>query len=126
MEPTMTNKLFSGLLIATVTALVLAAPASAKTATQIRQEALEKREAAQEQAIVRGRSDGSLTWWERARLVREQKRIDRLEKSVLADGKITKNEYYAVKNAQNDAGRHITDDKHNEQVRGWWWRTFVR
>jgi hypothetical protein len=126
MEPTMTTKLISSVMIATVAALALTAPASAKTATQIRQEALEKREAAQEEAIVKGRQDGSLTWLERYRLVREQRRIDKLEARVLADGKISKSEYYAVKGAQNDAGRHITANKHNEQVRGWWWRTFVR
>ena len=116
----------SGLMIATIAALALAAPASAKSATQIRQEAIEKREAAQQAAIVEGRRNGSLTWWEKNRLVREQRRIDKLEGQVLADGKITKNEYYAVKRAQTDASEHITEDKHNNQVRGWWWRTFVR
>jgi hypothetical protein len=45
---------------------------------------------------------------------------------VLADGKITRDEYYKVKEAQNDAGRHITAEKHDNQVRGWWWRTFAR
>ena len=56
----MTTKLISGLMLATVTALVLAAPASAKTATQIRAEALDKREAAQEQAIVNGSQNGKI------------------------------------------------------------------
>ena len=116
----------SGLVIATVAGLALAAPANAKSATQIRQDAIERREASQEQAIAKGREDGSLTWWEKYRLVREQRRIATLEAQVRADGKITRSEYYAVKAAQNDAGRHITEEKHNEYVRGWWWRTFVR
>ena len=118
--------LISGLIIATVAGLAVAAPASAKTATQIRQEAIEKREARQAEAIVKGRENGSLTWWEKHRLVREQRRVQQLEAQTLSDGKITRNEYYAVKAAQNDAGTHITQDMHNEYVRGWWWRTFVR
>lgn len=119
-------KSVSGLMIAVVAGLVLAGPASAKSATQIRQEAIEKREAAQADAIVEGRTNGSLTWWERARLVREQRRIAKLDAQVAADGKITKSEYLAVKAAQNDAGDHISADKHNQYVRGWWWRTFSR
>jgi hypothetical protein len=127
MEPTMTAKtILSAALLASFAALAISAPASAQSATEIRKQALEKREAAQEQAIVDGRRNGSLTWWEKNRLVREQKRIDKLEAEALSDGKITKNEYLTIKGAQNDAGRHITEEKHNEAVRGWWWRTFVR
>lgn len=122
----MYSKVVSGLLIAVVAGVVLAGPASAKSATQIRQEAIDKREAAQAEAIVEGRTNGSLTWWERARLVREQRRIAKLEAQVLADGKITKGEYLAVKAAQNDARDHIKADEHNQSVRGWWWRTFSR
>ena len=119
-------KSLSALLLALMASLAVSAPASAKTATQIRQEAIEKREAAQKQEIVAGRQDGGLTWWERYRLVREQRRIEKLEQQTLADGKITKAEYYAVKRAQTDASAHISEDRHNEAVRGWWWRTFVR
>ncbi|MEQ1695617.1 MAG: hypothetical protein ABL901_07225 [Hyphomicrobiaceae bacterium] len=122
----MYSKSVSGLLIAVVAGAVLAGPASAKSASQIRQEAIDKREAAQAEAIVEGRKNGSLTWWERARLVREQRRIGKLEAQASSDGKITKGEYRAVKAAQNDAGEHITADKHNPSVRGWWWRTFSR
>lgn len=116
----------SALLIAVVAGLALAGPVSAKTATQIRQDAIEKREAAQERAIAVGRENGSLTWWERYRLVREQRRIEKLDAQILADGKITRHEYYALKAAQNDARNHINEDAHNQYVRGWWWRTFVR
>ena len=118
--------LISGLMIATIASLALSAPASAHSATQIRQDAIEKREAAQAEAIQNGRHDGSLTWWEKYRLVREQRRIEKLDAQVLADGKISKSEYYEVKRAQNDARDHIGEDKHNQYVRGWWWRTFVR
>ena len=119
-------KPMSALLIAIVAGVALSGPADAKTATQIRQDAIEKREAAQAHAIIEGRTNGSLTWWERYRLVREQRRIEKLEAQTLADGKITRSEYYAIKSSQNDARSHIRDETHNEDVRGWWWRTFVR
>jgi hypothetical protein len=122
----MTTKIISTLMIATFTALAITAPASAKTATQIRQEAIEAREARQEQAIVSGRKDGSLTYWEKVQLNREQRRIAKLEAQALADGKVSRQEYLSIKAAQNDAGRHITAEKHDAQVRGWWWRTFSR
>ncbi len=118
--------LIAGLMTATVAGLALAAPASAESATEIRREALEKREAAQTAAIEAGRRDGSLTWWEKARLLREQHRVDKLEAQALSDGKITKSEYYAVKGALIDEARHVDAERHNEAVRGWWWRTFVR
>jgi type II secretory pathway pseudopilin PulG len=120
------RKLISVSIIAGVAAAAMAGSASAQSATEIRKQALEKREAAQQEAIVDGRRDGSVTIWEKAQLNREQKRIDKLKDDVLADGKITRDEYYKVKEAQNDAGHHITAEKHDNQVRGWWWRTFSR
>lgn len=120
------RKLITVSILSGAAAVALAGSASAHSATEIRQQALEKREAAQEQAIINGRRDGSVTIWEKLRLAREQKRIDKLQNEVLADGKISRSEYYAVKEAQNDAGRHITSEKHDPQVRGWWWRTFSR
>ncbi len=117
---------FSAALLATIATVALAGAADAKSATQIRQEAIDAREGKQAEAIVEGRKNGSLTWWEKNRLVREQKRVRALEAQALGDGKITRGEFLAIKGAQNDAGRHIADEKHNEAVRGWWWRTFVR
>ena len=116
----------AGLMIATIAGVALAAPASAKSATEIRKEALERREAAQVQAIEAGRRDGSLTWWEKYRLVREQRRVQTLEAQALSDGRITKQEYVSVKHAITDQAAHIDTERHNEYVRGWWWRTFVR
>jgi hypothetical protein len=120
------RKMISVSILGGIAAVALAGSASAQSATEIRLKALEKRQAVQEQSIADGRRDGSLTIWEKARLVREQKRVDKLEAEVSRDGKITRDEYYKVKDAQNDAGRHITSEKHDAQVRGWWWRTFAR
>ncbi len=120
------STLLSAAMLAAVAAMTLAGPADAKSATQIRQEAIDAREGRQADAIAEGRQNGSLTWWEKNRLVREQRRVQKLEAQALSDGKITKGEYLAIKGTQNDAGRHITEEKHNQAVRGWWWRTFVR
>ena len=118
--------LIAGLMIAAFAGAALTAPANAWTATEIRKEALERREAAQIEAIEAGRRDGSLTWWEKYRLVREHRRVQQLESQALSDGRITKDEYVAVKRAVADEANHIDAERHNESVRGWWWRTFVR
>jgi TolA-binding protein len=120
------HKMISVSVLTGIAALAMAGSASAQSATEIRLKALEKREAAQAQAIIDGRRDGSVTIWEKARLNQEQRRIDKLQADVARDGKITRDEYYKVKEAQNDAGRHIASEKHDNQVRGWWWRTFSR
>ncbi len=111
---------------ALATAVLATAAFAGGSASDIRREALERRDAAQKEAIVDGRRDGSITIWEKFRLNREQKRIDKLERNVLADGRISKQEYVELRQARNDAGRSIDVERHNGQVRGWWWRTFSR
>ena len=119
------TKIMSGLVLAGIAVLAVSAPASAAS-TSSRNAAIEKREQAQEDAIRAGRRDGSLTWLETYRLNREQRRIDSLEARARADGKVTAGEYSTIKRAQDDAARHIYSEKHDEQVRGWFWRGFVR
>ncbi len=74
--------------------------------------------------IQQGRLDGSLTWYERFMLAREQKRIAKLEHAALADGRLTRHEYLTIRRAQKDAARHIYRQRHDGSVRGWWWRQF--
>ena len=69
-----------------------------------------------------GRSDGSITWLEKYDLSREQARIEELERRALADGRMSRDEYRMIREAQSDAERHIWSERRNEQVRGWWWR----
>jgi hypothetical protein len=120
------TKALSTVMLGAIASLSFAAPVFATSASDIRREALERREAAQEAAINQGRRDGGLTYWEKLKLNAEQKRIDRLEREALADGKITKKEYVDIKNAQSHAARHIESERNDGQVRGWWWRTFSR
>ena len=122
---TRTN-VMTGVMLAVIAGAALAGPASAKTATQIRADALDRRAASEQAEIDNGRRNGSLTWWEKFRLEREQRRIALLEADAKRDGKITRREYYFVKRAETDAARHIYADEHNPYVRGWFWRTFLR
>ncbi|MBX9925988.1 MAG: hypothetical protein K2Y05_06490 [Hyphomicrobiaceae bacterium] len=122
-------KIIATLAVSTLVTVVFAGSAFAGgsgSATEIRREALERREAAQKEAIADGRRDGGLTIWEKWRLNGEQKRIDRLEREALSDGKITKQEYVEIRSAQRAAEGHIAAERSDGQVRGWWWRTFSR
>ena len=122
-------KIIATFTASTLVTLVFAGSAFAGgsgSATEIRREALARREAAQQEAIADGRRDGGLTIWEKWRLNSEQKRIHRLEREAIADGKITKQEYVEIRSAQRAAENHIATERSNGQVRGWWWRTFSR
>jgi hypothetical protein len=87
---------------------------------------IDQREAQQRAAIKDGRRDGSITFLEAWRLRREQARIATLEAKFKRDGGLSPSERRELRFAQDDASRHIYAERHNEAVRGWWWRTFVR
>jgi hypothetical protein len=112
--------------VAVLATLALAAPVLAKSPTDIRRDALEDRRADQRESIHDGRRDGGITIWEKWRLNREQRRLDRLEREALSDGRLSKGEYLDLRDARKRADRHIHDERSNGRVRGWWWRTFSR
>lgn len=87
---------------------------------------IDKRQSSQTGQIVAGRKDGSLTWYEKWVLRKEQRRIYRLEAKAKSDGKLSRTEIRSLSGALDDAGRHIYQQRHDGEVRGWWWRTFVR
>jgi hypothetical protein len=72
--------------------------------------------------VEQGRNDGSITWTEKYSLSREQARIEQLEREALADGRLDRDEYRTLRQAQDDAARHIHTERHDNQVRGFWWR----
>ncbi len=72
--------------------------------------------------IERGRNEGSLTFLERYSLRREQSRIEQIERNALSDGRLDRDDYRRIRQAQDDAARHIQAERHDTQVRGWWWR----
>lgn len=76
----------------------------------------------QRMLVEQGRNDGSLTWYEKYSISREQARIDQLEREALADGRLSKDEFRDLRQAQGDVARSIHAERHDGQVRGWWWR----
>lgn len=74
--------------------------------------------------IQQGREEGSITWLERYELGREQARIAELERDALADGHLSRDELRTIRRAQSDALRHIEAERHDAEVRGWWWRVW--
>ncbi len=76
--------------------------------------------------IEQGLRDGSLTRREAAGLQSEQRRIEQLESRAKADGRITRSEAEQISRAQQSASRHIYQERHDSERRGWggfrrWW-----
>jgi hypothetical protein len=107
---------------AILSAVAAGALATAAQAHDNRLSNIAREQDRQASAIQSGRADGSLTWLEKFRLQREQSRIAKLEQSALFDGRLSKTEYKQIRQAQQDAQRHIHRERHDAQVRGWWWR----
>jgi len=108
----------------TILALVLIA-AGAGTAnaygTSTRDiDAAQANEAARIRAGIR---DGSLTRREAAGLEAEQRRIQQLESRAKADGHFSRAEHDQIRRAQQNASRHIYQERHDSEKRGWrrWW-----
>ena len=86
-------------------------------------DSFERREYHQEKRIERGVRDGSITPREYYRLQSEQRRIDALEHRARRDGIVTPYERYRIRRAQDEASRHIYQERHDWQTRGdWSWR----
>jgi uncharacterized membrane protein YebE (DUF533 family) len=88
---------------------------------------IDSRQANQEQRIRQGLRDGSLTRYEAERLIAEQRRIQAMESAATRDGRITAAERAAIGRAQDQASRHIYQERHDGETRysrwGWrrWW-----
>ena len=103
-------------------ALLIATTAAASAGGLDHSAELTDRQQRQVSAIDEGRADGSITWFERFVLRREQARITQLHTEALADGHLSRDEYRLIRQAQDDASRHINRERHDSDVRGWWWR----
>lgn len=84
---------------------------------------IDQREANQEQRIRSGIRDGSLTRREARALENEQRHIRELERRALADGRIDSREAAEIRRAQDNASRHIYNERHDSERRHrrWWW-----
>ena len=80
---------------------------------------IDARQARQEQRIQQGVRTGEVTRGEYYRLEREQARIRQMERQAKADGYVSASERARIRGAQEDASRHIYQQKHDGQRR-WW------
>lgn len=110
-----------------ITAAVLAISATATTSafaygTSTRE--IDRREARQEDRIRDGIRDGSITRSEARVLIEEQRRIQQLESRAKADGRIDPREREQIRRAQDEASRHIKQERSDSERRGsrFWWR----
>lgn len=87
---------------------------------------VDRRQDYQEQRIQQGLRSGQLTRGEYYKLESEQARIRHLERSAKADGYISPAERARLRSAQNEASRHIYQEKHDGQNRGSFWRRWYR
>ena len=103
-----------------VSMLGLAGTAAAQTpqAPPLSQEQrVDNRQERQSDRIDQGVAAGELTRREQARLERQQKHIQGLERRVEADGTVTRKEAYRLERAQDHASRSIARQKHDRQTR---------
>jgi hypothetical protein len=97
-------------LISALCAATLAFGAAAQTPTETLQ-----RDVHQQQRILGGLQDGSLTTDEAARLQRDQARVDRLQSRALRDGELSPTEARRLDHAQDAASLHIRAARHNDR-----------
>ncbi len=110
--------------IALGAALGLVALTTTASAFDSRQAEIDRREAIQEQRIQAARRSGELTRREYVQLEAEQARIRQLERNALRDGHIDRREAAQIREAQNQASRHITQEStDSDRARRWnrWW-----
>jgi hypothetical protein len=119
----MTAKLFAraaaALATATLTAIVVTAPAHAAT----RQQTIDANQAVEATRIEAARLKGDLTRSEYRALLAEQARIAAMEKRAQADGHVSKREYNKIHDAQIGAYRHIKSESTDGDVS--WFRRWL-
>ena len=86
------------------------------------QREIDARQVRQEQRIQQGVRSGEITRREYRVLEAEQARVRDLERHALRDGRIDPREAAEIRRAQNEAGRHISQESHDGDRRGSWGR----
>ena len=107
--------LFVSMLLAGMATLWLSAPAQARP----HDPGVNARQHHQQQRIGQGVRSGALTPGETRRLEREQRHINMEERRYMSDGHLTRAERADLHHDQNRASRHIWQEKHDGQRRGW-------
>lgn len=111
-----------------IAALSLAVLSSAAVAHDGRTDRIDQRQENQQRRIEHGLRSGEITRGEYHRLQAEQARIRDLERQAKRDGHVDRYEAYRIREAQRDASRHIWQEKHDGERRGYggvwhrrWW-----
>jgi hypothetical protein len=86
--------------------------------SDLQQKRLDNRQARQSDRITQGVASGELTVREQARLEKQQRHINRLERRTESDGHVTAREALRVERAQDRASRDIRRQKHDRQHKG--------
>ena len=77
-------------------------------------------QARQAKRIEHGRESGKITWTEGLKLRAEQRRIARKEAEFRSDGRLSGYEYRKLRKMQREAGKHISQEKHDSKKRASW------
>ncbi len=109
-----------------LTIALIAAGAGAANAYGTSTRDIDAAQANQAARIQQGQRDGSLTRREAAQLQQEQRNIQLLESRAKADGHVSRSEHDQIRRAQDNAGRHIAQERNDSERRGWggwrrWW-----
>jgi hypothetical protein len=83
----------------------------------VRDPGVNARQQNQRQRIQQGVRSGELTRRETGKLVREQRDVRQLERAYKSDGELTRAERVDLHQEQNQASRHIYNQKHDAQDR---------
>ena len=84
---------------------------------------IDRRQGNQERRINEGVRSGELNRSEYTKLEAEQGRIRDMERRARADGYVSTEERARIRQAQNEASRHIYQEKHDSErshTRRWW------
>ena len=83
---------------------------------------IDRRESIQERRIQEGVRSGDITRREYRQLEAEQARIRSMEREAKRDGRVDRREAAAIERAQDAASRHIAQERHDSERRGYWGR----
>jgi uncharacterized membrane protein YebE (DUF533 family) len=119
----MTSKGITLKTIAVAAVVGLGIAASAGSAHAYGKKKIDEERAAEAARIEQGRYAGELTRREYQGLLAEQRAIKDMENRALADGHISKREYRTIREAQQNAARHIYQETHDGQVS--WYRKWL-
>jgi Tfp pilus assembly protein PilV len=108
------KKVASRISLALLVAGVLGVAGLSQAQAGTRDPRVNNRQQNQHQRIKQGVRSGELTRRETGKLAREQRDVRQLERAYKSDGKLTRAERVDLHQEQNQASRHIYNQKHDD------------